>query len=97
MASHKGLPHSILLKRLTEKCQDFPPDVTAMALELVLDNLRLALTAGQPVTLRGFGRLIPRKYHGQTRKRFGLLFHASPKLSRRLNAKTAWPPDFPDR
>ncbi|MDR2386385.1 MAG: hypothetical protein LBE80_02220 [Deltaproteobacteria bacterium] len=88
MGLHKGLPHSILLKRLVEKCEDFPPDVTALAMEVILENLNFALGLGRPVTLRGFGRLIPRKYPGQGRKRFGLVFRASPKLSRRLNPQT---------
>jgi hypothetical protein len=74
-----------ILRLLIEKCDEFPPSVVKEALDLILQSVREALTNGRPVTLRSFGRLIPRRYQPSCFKKIGLVFHTSPKLKSRLN------------
>jgi hypothetical protein len=65
--------------------EDIPREVSRTAVEIVIETLSQSLASGRPVALRGFGRLIPRRYERSASKRFGLLFHPSPRLIERVN------------
>jgi hypothetical protein len=81
----KKIDQEDILRLLIEKCDDFPPTVVKEAFDLILQSVRESLTNGRPVTLRSFGRLIPRRYQPPSFKKYGLVFHTSPKLKARLN------------
>ncbi|MDR2368172.1 MAG: hypothetical protein LBF58_08715 [Deltaproteobacteria bacterium] len=95
MPPSKGLDEATILSRLLSLCPDYPQAVTSTAMELILASARESLAQGRAVTLRSFGRLIPRRYHSSGPKKFGLVFRASPKLNRRLNPATPKAPDEP--
>ncbi|MDR1546015.1 MAG: hypothetical protein LBU12_04755 [Deltaproteobacteria bacterium] len=84
-----------LLFKLVERNPQLPPDVVRLAGELVLELLHQSLSVGRPVALRGFGRFIPRRYDTPFAKKFGLLFHPSPRLTERINAKKKRAPRKP--
>jgi nucleoid DNA-binding protein len=88
----KGLDQSIILKRLIAECPQAPPELVSHAMGIILTQARQALAKGRPVTLRGFGRFIPRHYPASGQKKYGLVFRASPKLTGIVNPKK---PDFP--
>ncbi|MDR1037922.1 MAG: hypothetical protein LBT40_15570 [Deltaproteobacteria bacterium] len=94
MKKPKALSKSGLLAMVSLRVPDIPPQVTRMAVELVLKSVPEALAEGRPVSLRGFGRLIPRRYRGSSTKQLGLLFHPSPRLARLVasgpDAETDW-------
>ncbi|MDR1313640.1 MAG: hypothetical protein LBQ12_08070 [Deltaproteobacteria bacterium] len=71
-----------LLSEVVRRLPDIPPQVTRLAVEIVIQALPDGLAEGRPVSLRGFGRLIPRRYSGSSSKKIGLLFHASPRLAK---------------
>ncbi|MDR3153706.1 MAG: hypothetical protein LBW85_05395 [Deltaproteobacteria bacterium] len=87
----EALTKNGLLGLVAARLPDIPPQVTRLAGELILKAIPEGLAAGRPVTLRGFGRLIPRRYGGGSNKKLGLLFRPSPRLA----ALVAGLPDFP--
>lgn len=74
-----------LLELVAGTQADIPPHLTKTVVELFLQSLTEALSYGREVSLRGFGRLIPRHYVNSPGKRLGLLFHPSPRLVDRCN------------
>ncbi|MDR2350804.1 MAG: hypothetical protein LBF41_09330 [Deltaproteobacteria bacterium] len=75
-----------ILKDLVDRNKAIPPKVTRLAGEMIIDTILENIVLGRPVVIRGFGSLIPRRYTGETsKKRVGLLFHPSPRLSRLVN------------
>jgi hypothetical protein len=82
----KRLDRKAVLDRLIKANGDIPPKVTKTALDVILQDVFEALVQGRQVTLRGFGRLIPRHYPDGP-KLFGVLFHPSPKLTDRVNRR----------
>jgi hypothetical protein len=75
-----ALSKNCLLGLVARRLQDVPEQVTLLAGELILEALHDSLAEGRPVSLRGFGSLIPRRYGGAS-KRLGLLFRPSPRLA----------------
>ncbi|MDR3135408.1 MAG: hypothetical protein LBU69_04855 [Deltaproteobacteria bacterium] len=86
MAKTKKLNKTQTLNILTRKCNDFHPAVVESALDMILRRISVGLTMGQSVTLRGFGRFIPR-FYPLGLKKVGLLFHPSEKLASRVNKR----------
>jgi nucleoid DNA-binding protein len=84
--ANKPLSKSGLLKRLVRHNPDLPQQVCRLGGELILDKLSDSLAEGRSVSIRGFGRIIPRIYKNSTNKKLGMLFHASPQLLERLNS-----------
>ncbi|MDR1111854.1 MAG: hypothetical protein LBP92_14450 [Deltaproteobacteria bacterium] len=80
------LDDKAMFLQLADRCPDMPKAVIRSAQDLIVQSLGQALAEGRPVTLRGFGRLIPRRYLTGAKK-FGLLFHPSPSLTERLNRR----------
>ncbi|MDR2353075.1 MAG: hypothetical protein LBF22_07905 [Deltaproteobacteria bacterium] len=85
MPPKEPLNKSNVLARLVALNPEFPPQVTRLAGEIIFDSLKTALSRGQDVSLRGFGRFIPRTYGRKSRKKMGLLFHPSPQLIELVN------------
>ena len=75
--------------------EDIHRDISKAAVEIIIEALSGTLASGRPVSLRGFGRLIPRRYERSANKRFGLLFHPSPRLVERVNPKPHKRPKTP--
>ena len=92
MPTTQGLDQTIILKRLIAECDPTPPELITHAMNIILAQVRQSLARGRPVTLRGFGRFIPRHYPASGQKKYGLVFRASPKLTNLINPKK---PDFP--
>jgi nucleoid DNA-binding protein len=80
------LSKSALLNLLVSRNTQLPGQVVRLAGELLLDKIADSLSEGRIVSLRGFGRLIPRFYEHSATKRLGLLFHPSPQLVQKVNA-----------
>jgi hypothetical protein len=91
------LPAKLKKKGLTsmvaESLQDIPPEITETVMDIIIDRIAQSLADGQEVTLRGFGRIIPRHYQNTPSKKLGLLFHPSPTLTESCNKKADIPPD----
>ncbi|MDR2338742.1 MAG: hypothetical protein LBF40_01180 [Deltaproteobacteria bacterium] len=83
--SEEPLTKSGLLNLLVHCNPQLPPQVTRLGGELVLEKIADSLSTGRVVSLRGFGRLIPRFYKHSNTKKLGMLFHPSPQLVRRVN------------
>ncbi|MDR2199386.1 MAG: hypothetical protein LBR53_08045 [Deltaproteobacteria bacterium] len=81
------LSKSGLLNLLAQRNPQLPPQVSRLAGELVIDKISESLAEGRSVSLRGFGRLIPRFYFKSASKKLGLLFHPSPRLVSRVNER----------
>jgi hypothetical protein len=84
----KGRPHlgkKGLVESVAASQADIPPEVTKAVVETVVARLSETLASGREISLRGFGRLIPRYYDKSPSKRLGLLFHPSPQLAARCN------------
>jgi nucleoid DNA-binding protein len=81
------LSKKTLLKLLEKRMDKLPGKLTNQAGSLIIDCLVDSLCLGRQVSLRGFGRFIPRYYSEQSNKKIGLLFHPSPKLASRINSK----------
>jgi hypothetical protein len=90
------LSRNCLLGKVIRRVPDVPPQVTRLAMDLVLKTLPEVLAMGRPVTLRGFGRLIPRRYTGSPTKRLGLLFHPSPQLTSLIELSRSPGDDVPE-
>ena len=69
-----------LLALVASRHEDVHRDISKTSVEIIIETIADALAQGRPVALRGFGRLIPRRYDRSSNKRFGLLFHPSPRL-----------------
>jgi nucleoid DNA-binding protein len=74
-----------LIALLANRHPKIPHDVLKVSVETIFDNILSALSSGRPVSLRKFGRLIPRHYTRSPNKKFGLVFHPSPQLTERVN------------
>jgi hypothetical protein len=70
---------------------DIPKEISSTVVDLIFARIAQALVEGQEVSLRGFGRIIPRYYKNTPSKRLGVLFHPSPKLTKRCNPGS-WSP-----
>ncbi|MDR2404928.1 MAG: HU family DNA-binding protein [Deltaproteobacteria bacterium] len=80
------LSKSALLNLLVARNDKLPQQVSRLAGELLLDKITESLCHGRAVSLRGFGRFIPRFYKSTPSKKLGLLFHPSPRLVDRVNS-----------
>jgi nucleoid DNA-binding protein len=91
MDHKETLTKNNLLNLAAKRLPDIPQKVIKLAGEIIFETLQDTLSRGRPVSLRGFGRFIPRHYDGgRSGKRFGLLFHPSPRLVLLVNKeKTA--------
>ena len=76
-----------LLSKVAEEHPDIPRQIVETVGDLIIRKISDALAGGQEVSLRGFGRIIPRYYQNTPNKRLGLLFHPSPKLTAKCNQK----------
>jgi nucleoid DNA-binding protein len=86
MDHKETLTKNNLLNLAAKRLPDIPQKVTKLAGEIIFETLLDALGRGRPVSLRGFGRFIPRHYNGgRSGKKFGLLFHPSPRLLSLVN------------
>lgn len=85
-AAFPTLTRRLLLLRLTKALPQFPAEVLKAGLEEIIMSLAAAMTGGQPLILRGFGRWELRRYQN-SRKKTGLIFKPSPALLARLNTK----------
>jgi nucleoid DNA-binding protein len=83
------LTKSALASVAASRSPSIPAQVSRMGVELFLDLVADSLSGGRPVSLRGFGRLIPRFYQASPTKRLGLLFHPSQGLVARINSPEA--------
>jgi hypothetical protein len=83
-----------ILYRLIAKCPEFPPAVVREAQDIILQNIHDCLVRGRPVTLRSFGRLIPRRYNPTGFKKLGLILRPSPKIIARLNTQKSNKPKY---
>ncbi|MDR1657235.1 MAG: HU family DNA-binding protein [Deltaproteobacteria bacterium] len=87
--SDKPASVSVNKKRLTamiaQRHINIPNDVVVASVNVLVRTLKEAMAEGRPVSLRGFGRLIPRRYDGPSLKRVGLLFHPSDQLIDQVN------------
>jgi nucleoid DNA-binding protein len=84
--TEEPISKSSLLNLLVHRNPQLPQQVSRLGGEMVLEMIADSLSAGRVVSLRGFGRLIPRYYDQSTTKKLGLIFRPSPQLVRRLNA-----------
>ncbi|MDR2460980.1 MAG: hypothetical protein LBE38_09415 [Deltaproteobacteria bacterium] len=73
-----------LLGGLIEQFPGLPSDIVNSAGELIFGSVSEHLAKGKPVILRRFGSFCPRHYR-RTHKKVGLLFHASPQVTKMLN------------
>ena len=73
---------------LTDAVPGLPANVIRVGCELFFDEVLKALSAGRAVSLRGFGRFIPRFYLDSPNKRIGLVFRPSPQLRMQINRET---------
>ncbi|MDR1041381.1 MAG: hypothetical protein LBR80_14725 [Deltaproteobacteria bacterium] len=78
--TREALTKNGLMTMVALRLPDIPPQVTRMAGDLIFQAIHDGLAEGRPVSLRGFGRLIPRLYADGSPKKLGLLFHPSPRL-----------------
>jgi hypothetical protein len=78
--TREALTKNGLMALVALRLPDIPPQVTRMAADLIFQAIPEGLAEGRPVSLRGFGRLIPRLYADGSPKKLGLLFHPSPRL-----------------
>jgi hypothetical protein len=86
----KKLNQKAILERLIKETPDIPPAVLKTAVGTIFQSVHHALGQGQTVTLRGFGRFIPRCYPAGPKK-VGLLFHPSPRLDEIINSHLPMP------
>lgn len=80
------LTRRLLVRQMRLALPGFPALVLKAGLEEIIAALAGALAAGRPVALRGFGRLIPRRYENSPKK-VGLIFRPAPGLAARVNKK----------
>jgi nucleoid DNA-binding protein len=73
------------MEELVKRSPNLPAEVVKSAMDSIIASMRSSLLSGRPVTLRGFGSLLPRQYSSSGAKKFGLLFHPSQILSARIN------------
>jgi nucleoid DNA-binding protein len=86
MVSKELMTKNTILNLVAKRHPDIPQQVVKLAGEIIFETLHETLGKGKPVSLRGFGRLIPRHYRDRKkRKKFGLLFHPSPRLVSLVN------------
>jgi hypothetical protein len=79
------LSKTALLNLLVKNTPSIPQQITRMAGELIVETVQASLSRGRSISLRGFGRLIPRSYLNASSKKLGLVFHPSPQLTDRVN------------
>jgi nucleoid DNA-binding protein len=85
ISSAKPLSLEELLDRVIQRRPELVRPVLKDAADIIMELIEQSLSNGREVSLRGFGRLIPRRYPPNLQKKFGLLFHPSPKLTAKLN------------
>ncbi len=74
--------------RLSQRLPDYPPELIKAATAELLGALTEALSQGQAISLRGFGRWQPR-FYASGPKKLGLIFRPSPLLTARLRRSAA--------
>jgi nucleoid DNA-binding protein len=86
MSIKKVLSKIDIVNTVVEKNTNIPPQVTRLATEMIFNTIFDTLCEGKIISIRGFGRLIPRKYKNtKTKKQYGLIFHPSPHLISMVN------------
>jgi nucleoid DNA-binding protein len=76
-----------LIGLMIQRHPKIPSKVIKVSVETIFEAISTSLASGQEVSLRKFGRLIPRHYTKSPNKKFGLIFHPSPQLTARVNRK----------
>lgn len=84
----RALNIASLNARLSQMLPDYPPELIKAATAELIGALAEALSQGQAISLRGFGRWQPR-FYASGPKRLGLIFRPSPLLTARLRRSAA--------
>jgi nucleoid DNA-binding protein len=72
---------------VAQRNNKLPPNIVRLSIETIFQTISSSLATGQAVSLRKFGRLIPRRYTKTPKKQCGLVFHPSRQLTDLVNLK----------